>query len=277
VKISNFGLFRDCSIEIECAPTQNCNFVERNIDKRNCRKCLVKSPLGGCAIRGNDPVCEASKASQNALYEAELAARKLNCEKSKAISAQACQQQKNDMQAACSATKNEEESLASDLWKDRYESIIKLAEAASKMNISNKILNGLSEKLSFEQNTELLFVQYTNYETFFLKAYRLFNPDKYVDRGALSTILGNDLSDVFSIGNLTFVDIRHHLTVADVLQAVYTEQLYNQLGSEGISNLVASGLIDVEQIIQNKVIEACDLLEQQGDGPNCVTKVELYL
>jgi hypothetical protein len=58
----------------------------RQIATRDCSACLVRNPFGGCAVRGNDPVCEATKASQNASHASEFAA----CEERKISAAKVC-------------------------------------------------------------------------------------------------------------------------------------------------------------------------------------------
>ena len=57
----------------DCSPKQSCDLL---IDRRECRRCVVSIPFGGCAIGGNDPACEAAKSAQNSAY----AANKAECE-----------------------------------------------------------------------------------------------------------------------------------------------------------------------------------------------------
>lgn len=71
----------------DCSP----HGCQRSHDTRSCSACLLRRPWGGCAIRGNDPVCEIAKAGQNKLYEAsyvaceaDAARLKVSCEAAKA-------------------------------------------------------------------------------------------------------------------------------------------------------------------------------------------------
>lgn len=83
------GHNRDCTFEhIDCRPTRNCSNLNRSHDTRNCSACLLKAPRicifgrcsgGQCIQRGKDPFCEVAKAAQNAIYEADYAARVLDC------------------------------------------------------------------------------------------------------------------------------------------------------------------------------------------------------
>jgi hypothetical protein len=69
--------------QLDCTPTLNC---EQLHDDRECNKCLV-SFFGACQLRGNDPACEAAKASRNGAYAAE----KAQCEAQKASQKSQCE------------------------------------------------------------------------------------------------------------------------------------------------------------------------------------------
>jgi hypothetical protein len=64
-----------CATVPKCVPTGDCS---PSHDDRECNRCLV-SAFGHCAVRGNDPACEAAKAAQNGIY----AAQKAQCETAK--------------------------------------------------------------------------------------------------------------------------------------------------------------------------------------------------
>src|SRR5271163_1257857 len=77
---------------LDCTPQQNCDL---HTDTRECNRCLA-SAFSHCIVHGNDPGCEAAKASQNAEYEAQKtqceaqkSQQKLNCEATKAALATA--------------------------------------------------------------------------------------------------------------------------------------------------------------------------------------------
>jgi hypothetical protein len=78
---------------IDCTPTRDC---AQPHDVRNCSACIVKNPFtGGCMVRGNDPACEAAKASQNQVY----AAQKASCEAQKSAEKLACEAAKAAVEA----------------------------------------------------------------------------------------------------------------------------------------------------------------------------------
>jgi hypothetical protein len=80
---------------IDCTPIQNC--VQPR-DDRDCNKCLL-SVFGRCQMQGNDPLCEAAKASRNGVY----AADKLQCEAQKASQKLQCEATKESLKAAAAA------------------------------------------------------------------------------------------------------------------------------------------------------------------------------
>lgn len=74
-----------------CRSSRNCS-VSCSRDTRDCRACLLRRPWdGGCALRGNDPTCEAAKAAQNAIYATDCEARRLDCERLKATENIGCE------------------------------------------------------------------------------------------------------------------------------------------------------------------------------------------
>ncbi len=95
----------DCTSERDCRQDRDCN-VSKSHDRRDCRACLLRRPWdGGCVQRGNDPFCEAAKAAQNAIYEADYAARKLDCERIKEQNRLVCEGEKATEKGLCEAGK----------------------------------------------------------------------------------------------------------------------------------------------------------------------------
>lgn len=94
----------DCTPTRDCTPRRSCDF-KKSHDTRSCNRCLVKKPWGGCLIRGNDPICEAAKAAQNAAYDADYAAKKLDCERLKSQEKLQCEAEKSGEKALCEAGK----------------------------------------------------------------------------------------------------------------------------------------------------------------------------
>jgi hypothetical protein len=96
----------DCSPTRDCTPTRVCNFqVQR--DTRDCGgACLMRNPFSGdCMQPGMDPVCEVAKASQNKIYDADAAAKKLDCERLKSSDKLSCEADKAGSKGLCEAGK----------------------------------------------------------------------------------------------------------------------------------------------------------------------------
>ena len=113
-----------CNINRDCSQRRECRQPH---DTRNCNRCLVNNPFGGCSIRGNDPICEAAKAAQNAAYAAARGA----CEAEKVAARNACEAQKATEVAACEARE-----AAAKLDCERLK-IQEVAECEAKRGIQN--------------------------------------------------------------------------------------------------------------------------------------------
>jgi hypothetical protein len=102
-----------CSPDRDCSSTRTCN-VEPNVDRRDCSACILSRPKlcawgkcigGGCIQRGNDPICELAKGTQNDLYRAEATAKRLDCERLKATEKLVCETEKSGEKLLCEAGK----------------------------------------------------------------------------------------------------------------------------------------------------------------------------
>lgn len=108
---------RKCSSNRRCST--NFRKCRASKDKRNCKACLLRRPWdNGCVQRGNDPICEAAKASQNLAYQAEAEAcrarenlAKLDCERLKAQEIAACEIESSFEKATCETAKQVVKSL----------------------------------------------------------------------------------------------------------------------------------------------------------------------
>jgi hypothetical protein len=118
---------RDCTPNRECTPSGDCTSTracDLHVDTRDCSTCLLPNVFtGGCSQRGNNPVCEAAKAAQNAGYgtakatcetqkttekatcEAQKSAAKLDCERLKSQEKLQCEAEKTGQRLACETEK----------------------------------------------------------------------------------------------------------------------------------------------------------------------------
>jgi hypothetical protein len=106
------GLGIDCSPTAACDARQ-CTFSQTNHDERSCNVCLIPNIFtGGCTQRGNDPICEAAKASQNAIYAADANLRKADCDRLAIQEKTACEAGKVATKALCETKKEALNALA---------------------------------------------------------------------------------------------------------------------------------------------------------------------
>lgn len=113
----------NCDSDRDCQSKRECSF-DANHDTRDCDTCLVSRPVlcipracafggcigggctgGGCIQRGNDPICEASKAAQNAIYVADANLRKADCDRLREMETLGCKAEMAGAKLLCEAGK----------------------------------------------------------------------------------------------------------------------------------------------------------------------------
>ncbi|MFT3802526.1 MAG: hypothetical protein QM766_15065 [Burkholderiaceae bacterium] len=112
IKLPN-GLGINCSSDRVCKSDRQCSF-NANRDTRDCSACLLRAPrvcafggcVGGqCTLRGNDPFCEAAKAAQNVIYDADANLRKADCDRLRETENATCEVEKAGEKLLCEAKK----------------------------------------------------------------------------------------------------------------------------------------------------------------------------
>ncbi|MEM7101239.1 MAG: hypothetical protein AAF541_23455 [Pseudomonadota bacterium] len=93
-----------CSSDRSCNIKRDCSSIRKSKDTRSCRACLLRA-FGRCQVRGNDPICEASKAAQNAIYQTDYNARVLDCNRIREMRRVACMAEKATEKALCETGK----------------------------------------------------------------------------------------------------------------------------------------------------------------------------
>ena len=103
----------NCDSDRDCQSKRECAF-DANHDTRDCDTCLLSRPVvctprvcafGGCIQRGNDPICEASKAAQNAIYVADANLRKADCDRLREMETLGCKGEVAGAKLLCEAGK----------------------------------------------------------------------------------------------------------------------------------------------------------------------------
>jgi hypothetical protein len=117
----------NCSSIKDCTPTRDCATSSYQPDTRECHACLLKNPLtGNCIQRGNDPICEASKAAQNAAMAQAVAAKRMECESAKTSEKLLCETAKSKAIAQCTAIKASQKGGADE---NNYQKLLLLESA----------------------------------------------------------------------------------------------------------------------------------------------------
>ncbi len=112
-----------CSSDRDCQSKRECTF-SANRDTRDCETCILSRPVlcspkicafggcvgggctgGGCIQRGNDPFCEAAKAAQNVIYDADANLRKADCDRLREMETAACHVEVTGAKLLCEAGK----------------------------------------------------------------------------------------------------------------------------------------------------------------------------
>ncbi len=138
------GKFRNCTSTKDCTPTKDCS---QSHDTRNCKACILKNPFGGCALKGNDPICEVSKAAQNAVY----AAKKASCEAEKSTMKARCEADKTANKLDCERLKQTQIFTA-----EIYEAAIHRSKEVAFKNNPRLIPDAIKETLKEEFRKETL-------------------------------------------------------------------------------------------------------------------------
>lgn len=229
-------LDKDCQPIENCISTRDCSFHPSR-DTRDCKKCLLVGPFGGgCAVRGNDPSCEASKAAQNAIYNAETTVKKMDCERKKAIEKLVCETTTSEQQFVC--------------------------EAQKKQSFPNELIEYLT-KIERNNCKEL-----SSYE--FSKLSELYSPEMIAEIEVCPVIPDIPFPNIFegedygfSIGKTIFVDNNKNPSLRFWIEQVELSKLYQ---SYGINDLyiamreapkVISGIVDEKVKVKCKEI-LCD-------------------
>jgi len=117
----------NCSSDRNCESNRSCSF-SANKDERDCKTCILSRPVicapkvcapswagggcvgggctgGGCAQEGNDLLCEAAKAAQNAIYLTDANLRKADCDRLRAMETAGCQVEELGKKTLCETGK----------------------------------------------------------------------------------------------------------------------------------------------------------------------------
>jgi hypothetical protein len=276
INLPSYGKYKNCKIDMSCDSVRNCSSFPLKKDSRNCKKCLIKTPFGGCTLRGNDPLCEAAKSAQSAIYQADHVSRKLDCERLKAASLAVCNIEKSALENQCIVEKQIEEEGVFKMI-DKFNKLSLSVSKAKPMNLSKTLVSDLERNFGSDALKDLIFYQYSDFESFFSRVTKYFTPNKFIEKSELVSILGVELKAIYSYSNFTLVDSKSYLKIEDVIRAMYTNQAFDKYKKDGIATLESSEQVNLSNTIDELVIISCEKLQNDNSIHSCSRNAELYL
>lgn len=153
----------DCTPREDCTPRQDCSPTIDCAQSENCSACLLRNPLGGnCIQRGNDPICEARKATNKAVCESQKSARKASCEVEKTAEKSRCEAAKSTRKGLCETEKEgkrldcERLKASEQVLAEVYEAAIHESKKSARSTTLKPIPPFIREKLTGYFTPELL-------------------------------------------------------------------------------------------------------------------------
>lgn len=274
VVVPRVGQAVTCTSSVDCTAPSDCS-ISHAVDSRSCAVCVASSPWGGCLIQGNDPVCEALKASQNAAYAAEAARQMAACEQSRTMSRTTCEAAKLASVESCEKKKRSAVTDAAPLAA-RYRALERLATSLKPAVLPDAVERRVYELLGAEKRVPLAYFKVVDERSVFGRMALLWSPDRYA-RGADVPDVGLPGGNVMqSVGRFTFYSADHDLTAEDIVRTATIAVFFEALGTDGIAQLQRSGLFDLSAIARRSVSRVCELMYQRPvDGVLCSTKISL--
>lgn len=236
---------RDCS-KRDCTPSRDCAVP---LDTRDCSTCLLRNLFGGCALRENDPVCEAAKAAQNRNYaatratcEASKAAERLDCE----VRRTQCNSEADIELRRCRELKESEIHLGNKIQDEITTKLFKVKSMPSK-ELPSKILDW--QKLAIDEHDlktiRIIDVNKTDFDA--LK----WGPFKDPGEGNVSS------HNIFPLGPYLVQLNGETANNSDVIRFIYWSYLFEKLGVDGVAQSLSVEPGTLEAYIETRVHQAC--------------------
>lgn len=268
VEIPKIGVFKDCTPVIDCTPTRSCEAISVRKDTRNCRNCLAKNPFGGCLVFGNNPLCEAAKASQNAAYQADAAGKKLDCERLKTRTEPNCETEKRVAKAECEAEKLEEVESASEI-SAIYTEFLQLSSKYEVWKLNVDLNNFVHAKILSNRSIDLRFYKVIDLKELFDRIIQIVRPDGFVNKDEIPKLAFSHLTEIQTIGEVTYLNHRYQLKVEDVIRSAIFSVFFDELSLDGMAQLQNSGEFDLKTIVDNKLVSVCEDLHSEKEKYTC--------
>jgi len=275
--IPSVGKFRECISQINCTPTQNCNsFYKKKRDTRNCKKCIMKNPLGAnCIAYSNDPYCETAKAAQNAAYQFAEATAKLDCERAKVSGRIQCESKKIHELAICESKKKDEIAAAQGLTQELLK-YIELSKGKKFSQVNDSVSEYMKIHLDLSNLHELNFYNVANGENVIDRGLMYFSPDVFINRKSIPNLGLLQSGHVLFVKNFVYVPRSHDLIVEDAIRASIFMSFYRLLGIDGVAQISTSSSFGLKEQVENRATRLCDRLYNLRVEFSCADRLELH-
>jgi hypothetical protein len=278
VTIPHVGKFTDCvsSFHVDCAQPRTCD-VAVTIDTRDCMRCIqtvLKLFGGGGCIQISDPVCEATKAAQNAANQASAAAQRSECERLKTETRAQCEAAVGNARSKCEASKALDIASAKATL-DKYQQLVALSKRQRAFRVTGDLQQFVFSKLSRQAAIELLFYKFADSESLYNRALLYLRPTVYVNASQIPDVSIVSKRSIQSVGSVTFIDATYRLTVEDVVRAAALSVFFAELGADGVAQLQKSGKFNLGNVLDTMTNRVCSSLSTNRERFTCDAEVSL--
>jgi hypothetical protein len=272
VEIPAIGKFRDCTPRIDCSANQKCEKVVVGRDARDCRKCLGKSPFGGCIARISDPVCEAAKASRNAALSAEAAARTLDCQRLQVQTIQACEANKASIVAACESQRSAEVQASRKLI-EQYQ-VIKVLSSKYRSYAVPAEVEAVVTSMTGKLPAPMLFLRSAP-DTLTYRLWALIDANRYVPTSEVPETVISGEAHMRSADTTHVIAVERDIVVEDIVRAGVVSTFFSSLGRDGVAQIQAAGSLDLAVAVDSQAAAVCDSLHKSSAKVTCDQRVTL--
>ena len=275
VQIPEVGRFRDCRPNVDCQlSTPKCSPVAPQIDSRDCNVCLVRLPFNSqCAARGNDPVCEASKAAQNAIYNADANLRRADCQRLEAQSKMACEATKEQQRQLCETAKSSEDRAARGNLA-AYNGLIKLSADFIPSRVDERFYTRVCKELHCPKPIRVDIYLFSG-DSYYEAALRYFQPKMYANEKSVPETRLPGVPKLRAAGTSVFLQRGQDFTIGDLVRSTITAVFFDALGIEGLAEIQSSGKFDLVRTIEQKLAPTCEAIAKDGGDVSCDTVLRL--
>lgn len=225
-------------------------------------------------VFGNNPLCEAAKASQNAAYQAVVASKKLDCERLKTRSKIECETERNIAKVECEVEKAEEVESASEI-SATYVEFHDLSKKYEPWELNVGLNNFVRAKYLDNRSIDLRFYKVIDLDKFFDRIIQIVRPDRFVNKDEIPKLNFSYMTEIQTIGEVTYLNHRYQLKVEDVIRSAIFSVFFDELNLDGVAQLQNSGEFDLKTIVDNRLVAVCEDLHLNKEKYTCDDDAQL--